>query len=157
MPTRRRIAALAALAVTGLGALAATTYGDPSGLNVTPLALATLDGPVRLDNAGIEMHMRAARDALTARLEFAAHGTTGWHTHPGPVIVQVASGTLTLTRSGRHGCVSETFGPGSGFIEQGDLVHQASAGDEPVVVYATFLARPGTTQYLTPVAAPAGC
>src|SRR4051812_16929118 len=104
-----RIAVLAVLVVAGLGALAASGYGDPSGLSVQPLALATLDGPVRLDNAGIELRTRAARDALTARLEFAAHGTTGWHTHPGPVLVQVVSGTLTLVHPSRHGCVSETF------------------------------------------------
>ena len=112
---------------------------------------------MRLDTAGIEMHTRGARDALMAKLEFAAHGTTGWHTHPGPVLVQVASGTLTLRHPTRTGCASDTFGPGTGFIEPGDLVHEAVAGDEPVVVYATFLAKPGTTNYLVPVAEPAGC
>jgi quercetin dioxygenase-like cupin family protein len=156
--SRRLRASLAAgLAVTGLGALAAIGYGDPSGLNVTPISLATLDGPVRLDTAGIEMHTRGARDSLMARLEFAAGGTSGWHTHPGPVIVEVASGTLTLRTPGRTGCRTQTFGPGSGFIEPGNVVHEATAGSEPVVVYATFLARPGTTSYLVPTERPKGC
>jgi hypothetical protein len=157
MSRRLRAGLAAGLAATGLGALAAAGHGDPSGLEVSPLAVATLGGPVRLDTAGIEMHTRGARDALMARLQFAAHGTSGWHTHPGPVIVQVASGTLTLRHPTRAGCVEETFGPGTGFIENGSAVHEAFAGDEPVVVYATFLAKPGTTSYLTPVPKPANC
>jgi quercetin dioxygenase-like cupin family protein len=156
--SRRLRASLSALlAVTALGAIAAVGYGDPSGLNITPLAVATLDGPVRLDTAGIELHPRGARAALTARLEFGANGTTGWHTHPGPVIVQVASGTLTLRFPTRTGCKVQTFGPGTGFIETGGQIHEATAGSEPVVVYATFLAKPGTTNYLLPAEKPAGC
>jgi quercetin dioxygenase-like cupin family protein len=156
--SRRLRASLSALlAVTALGAIAAVGYGDPSGLNVSPISLATLDGPVRLDTAGIEMHTRGARDALMARLEFAAHGTSGWHTHPGPVIVEVASGNLTLRYPTRTGCHEQTFGPGTGFIETGGQIHEAVAGDEPVTVYATFLAKPGTTSYLVPAEAPAAC
>jgi quercetin dioxygenase-like cupin family protein len=138
--------------------IAGVGYGDPSGLDIQPLALATLNGPVRLDEAGIALHTRGARDALTARLEFAAGGgTTGWHTHPGPVIVQVVSGTLTLRHPTRSGCVDEQFAPGQGFIENGGAVHEAFATTQDVVVLATFLAKPGTTSYLTPVAKPANC
>src|SRR4051794_33396733 len=138
--------------------MVAVGYGDPSGLDIQPLTLATLNGPVRLDTAGIEMRTRGARDALTARLEFAAGGgTTGWHTHPGPVIVQVASGTLTLRHPTRTGCVDETSGPGTGFSEDGGAVQGAFPATEPVVVYAPFLAKPGTTSFLTPVPKPANC
>ncbi len=157
MSRRLRASLAASLVVTGLGALAAVGYGDPSGLNVTPLSLATLDGPVRLDTAGIEMQTRGARDGLMARLEFGANGTTGWHTHPGPVIVQVASGTLTLRFPTRTGCKEQSFGPGTGFIETGGQIHEATAGSEPVVVFATFLAKPGTTSFLVPAEKPAGC
>src|SRR4051812_50143704 len=103
------------------------------------------------------MHTRGARDALMARLEFAAGGTSGWHTHPGPVIVEVASGTLTLRFATRTGCREQTFGPGTGFIETGGQVHEAVAGSAPVVVFATFLAKPGTTNYLVPAEKPANC
>jgi quercetin dioxygenase-like cupin family protein len=154
---RLRASLVAILAVTGLGAVAAVVHGDPSGLSVTPISLATLDGPVRLNTAGIEMQTRGARDSLMARLEFGANGTTGWHTHPGPVIVEVASGQLTLRFATRTGCSTQTFGPGQGFIETGGQIHEATAGSEPVVVYATFLAKPGTTNYLVPAEKPANC
>ena len=157
MSRRLRACLAATLAVTALGGLAAVVHGDPSGLSVTPISLATLDGPVRLDTAGIEMQTRGARDSLMARLEFGANGTTGWHTHPGPVIVEVASGTLTLRFPTRTGCKEQSYGPGSGFIETGGQIHEATAGSEPVVVYATFLAKPGTTSYLVPAEKPASC
>ena len=42
-------------------------------------------------------------------------------------------------------------------IETGGQIHEATAGSEPVVVYATFLAKPGTTNYLVPAEKPANC
>ena len=47
---------------------------------------------------------------------------------------------------------------GQGFIEDGGDVHLArNEGTTPVQLYVTFLARPGTTEFLTEVPAPAGC
>jgi quercetin dioxygenase-like cupin family protein len=157
MPTRLRVG-LICLAVLALGAVAATGYGDPSGLTVTPLGQATLAGPVHFDHGGVQIRTRGPRDTLIARLDFAAGGTTGWHTHPGPVIVAVTSGTLRLRHPDGHGgCHTETIRAGSGFIEGGGDVHKATAVDGPAVVVATFLARPGTTDYLVPVPAPPHC
>ncbi len=39
---------------------------------------------------------------------------SGWHTHPGAVIVQMEQGSLTYTGSN---CVKKTYGPGDTFIE----------------------------------------
>jgi quercetin dioxygenase-like cupin family protein len=153
-----RIGVAASVAAIGLGAAAANGFGNPSGLVVTPLANATLDGPVHVHRAGIEIETRGRRDTLIARLDFAKGGTTGWHTHPGPVIVAIASGTLTLRHPNGHGgCATETFRPGTGFVEAGGDTHEATAVHGPVVVYATFLAWRGTKNYLVPVPAPSGC
>ena len=53
--------------------------------------------------------------------------------------------------------MTETFGPGTGFVETGGMVHEATATGGPAVVYATFLARPGTTSFLDPAPTPVGC
>jgi quercetin dioxygenase-like cupin family protein len=158
MSRRLRAVALAAgLTVTGLGALAAAGYGDPSGLAITPLALATLAGPVHAQSGGVQIDARAPRDAFTARLRFTPGGTSGWHTHPGPVIVQVASGTLTLRQPTLTGCTSRTVDAGQGFVEDGGRVHEVTAGSDGAVVYATFLARPHTADWLVPQPEPPGC
>src|SRR5689334_6761412 len=121
MSRRVRAAVVATgLTATALGALAAAGYGDPSGLAITPLALATLSGPVHAQSGGVQIDTRAPRDALTARLQFSPGGTSGWHTHPGPVLVQVVSGALTLRYPTRGGCVSRKVDAGTGFIEDGD-------------------------------------
>jgi hypothetical protein len=39
---------------------------------------------------------------------------SGWHTHPGPAIVQVKSGTFDITQVG---CTPTKVGPGQTFIE----------------------------------------
>ena len=159
MPLRIRAGVAASLALIAISAAAvASSYGDPSALTVTPLANATLAGPVHIKHGGVQIDTRGPRDTLVARLDFADGGTTGWHTHPGPVIVAVASGTLVLHHPTRNGgCTTETFGPGTGFIEEGGDIHEAIAADGPAVVYTTFLAGPETTNYLVPVPAPAGC
>jgi len=38
----------------------------------------------------------AAADSVVQQITFAPGGQSGWHTHPGPVIVLVKSGTFTL-------------------------------------------------------------
>jgi quercetin dioxygenase-like cupin family protein len=57
--------------------------------------------------------------------KFDPAGTTGWHSHPGPSLVFVVSGTVTNYEIGRHGrCTATDYGPGSGFIDPGvDSVH----------------------------------
>ena len=72
--------------------------------------------------------------------------------------VSVASGTLSLYHAEHRRCERETVTAGQGFIEDGGDVHLArNEGTTPVQLYVTFLAQPGTTEFLTEVAAPAAC
>ena len=72
--------------------------------------------------------------------------------------MSVASGTLSLYHAERRHCHRETVTAGEGFIEDGGDVHLArNEGTTPVQLYVTFLARPGTTEFLTEVAAPKAC
>src|SRR5262249_32629016 len=52
-------------------------------------------------------------------------GTFGWHSHPGPSLVIVKSGTLTVYHA--PDCTPEEFGPGSPlgstFVDQGHDLH----------------------------------
>jgi hypothetical protein len=74
------------------------------------------------------------------------------------VLVSVAAGTLSLFHAEHRRCQRETVTAGQGFIEDGGDVHLArNEGTSPVQLYVTFLARPGTTEFLTEVPAPAGC
>ncbi|MBA3584636.1 MAG: hypothetical protein H0W36_08955 [Gemmatimonadetes bacterium] len=59
-----------------------------------------------------------SQDTTNTRLRVQHFSTnnfdSGWHSHPGAVIVQVEQGSLSYT--GRN-CVKKTYGPGDTFIE----------------------------------------
>jgi quercetin dioxygenase-like cupin family protein len=46
-------------------------------------------------------------------------GTSGWHTHPGPSIVVVKSGTATLYDGDDPSCTPQVYEAGSAFIDRG--------------------------------------
>ena len=49
-------------------------------------------------------------------------GTTGWHSHPGPVFVTVTAGAVTVYNAEDPGCAPRVFTVGQGFIEE-ETVH----------------------------------
>ena len=71
-------------------------------------------------------------------------GTFGWHSHPGPSIVVVKSGELTLYRGDDPACTPNRFGPGSGFVDDGGDIHVVrNEGTVDAVVYVTSLIPQG--------------
>ena len=95
---------------------------------------------------------------LTASITVEPGGSFGWHSHPGPVQVAVTSGTFSLLQVESRRCRKHTFGPGDGFVEDGGRVHDGrNEGSEPVRLYATFLARAGTTEFSQPEPTPKPC
>ena len=49
--------------------------------------------------------------------------TFGWHSHPGPSLVIVKSGTATLYMAADPTCTPHVVPAGSGFVDQGHDVH----------------------------------
>ena len=78
-----------------------------------------------------------------------------WHSHYGPVIVNIISGSLTYIASGT--CDETTYLPGQAFVDAGHgHVHSAyNPGTEPTVFIATFFEAPETGALLIP--ADPGC
>ena len=128
-------------ATVGMVALTAfTTTADaspPKDLNPTTLATASLDTPVHVREDGVRFKTKGATDVRVQKIVFGASSTSGWHHHPGMVMVVVASGSVTVTDE--H-CKTTTYGPGlpdgAAFIE---------SGDEPGLVTSTG----GATNYVT--------
>src|SRR5256885_2591175 len=77
---------------------------------VTPLAAALVPGPIDIDR-------RHPSNVVSVRIDFRAGNTTGWHSHPGPVFVQVVSGAVTLRHAAHGRCLSEVVRAGHGFFE----------------------------------------
>jgi quercetin dioxygenase-like cupin family protein len=139
----RGAVAVAALALVLIGIRGAR--GQAPLLQIIPLAEGSSSENV------VNLHVNGPVDALTADLVFQPGGETGWHYHPGPVVVVIKSGALTETHS--DGCVT-VHPAGSVFFEKADDIHNASNQTGGVTeVYATFL-FPGGTQPLIPAANP---
>jgi len=78
-----------------------------------------------------------------------------WHSHYGPVIVNIISGSLTYV--GSDGCYEKTYAAGEAFVDAGHgHVHSAyNPGTQPTVFIATFFEAPETGALLIP--ADPGC
>ena len=78
-----------------------------------------------------------------------------WHTHYGPVIVNIISGSLTYVPAGS--CEEQTYSAGQSFVDAGHgHVHTAfNPGSQPTVFIATFFEAPETGPLLIP--ADPGC
>jgi quercetin dioxygenase-like cupin family protein len=78
-----------------------------------------------------------------------------WHSHYGPVIVNIMSGSLTYVPAGT--CEDRTYSAGESFVDAGHgHVHSAyNPGSQPTVFIATFFEAPETGPLLIP--ADPGC
>ena len=125
--------------------LAVVAFSQVSPLQIIPLAQGT--DP----DHNVILHMKGATDVLQADLIFQPGATTGWHIHPGPVVVVIKAGALTEIHS--NGCMT-VHHAGSAFFENPDEVHNVvNQGTVVTEVFATFLSPTGT-QPLIPVSDP---
>jgi hypothetical protein len=133
--------AAATVGVVVIGALAAVALGEP-GFGVTPTNLVTakFDHTVHLNSDRVKFQTKDATYVRVQRLDFAANSRSGWHHHPGMVLVTVESGSVTLWQSD---CSSKTYGPG---LPDGAVF--AEGGDDPVQATSTT----GATNYVVLVA-----
>jgi hypothetical protein len=131
----------ATIAVAVVGTSAAIALGS-AGVGFTPENLVTgqIANEVHMNSDRIKFQTKGPTDSRVQKIVIAAGGFSGWHHHPGIVIVSVASGAVTFTNSD---CSSTAYGPGlaagSTFVESGDDPGQASSVGG-ATVYATFIA-----------------
>ena len=128
----------ATVGMVALTAFASTAYASPpTGFTPTTLATASLDSPVQVRGDGVRLRTKGATNVRVQKVVITPDGSSGWHHHPGIVMVVVASGSVTLLNE--H-CEATMYGPGlpngAAFIE---------SGDEPGLVTSTG----GATSYVT--------
>ena len=137
-------AAVATIGVAACGAVAAAALASaPSGFTPTNLVPeAEIAQRVRVNSDRVKLQTKGPVDVRVQRVDIAPGGRSGWHHHPGVVIVAVEAGTVTYLDSN---CDATSYGAGSPngsvFVEAGDESHEArNLTDQPATLYATFLA-----------------
>ena len=139
--TRRRTRIVFAAAAIALCLGTTVTYALLPSTTVPPekVLVGTLAGKTALNVLSVDAFTRAINqahgtNAVLQRLHFAPDQRTGWHTHPGPNIVLLVTGSFTLID---ERCIETQYGPGQGFATGLD-VHEAIAGPEGADFYSLY-------------------
>lgn len=104
-----------------------------------------LSGPIELDRThlvtetrdhGVIFMTKGQSDVYVVANTIVPGGHTGWHSHPGPSIVSVVSGTATEYRSDQPG--GTVYEAGTAFVDEGgDHAHiVVNEGDTNLVLIA---------------------
>jgi len=134
-------------------ALAVTALATPgSGVVSNVISRATLSDGVnlkfknRFTDFEAKLQIKGPADFISQQVTFAPGGTSGWHSHSGPALVSVASGTATFYQGDDPSCSPIVVPAGSAFVEQGEDVHIARNEGTTDLVFKIL--------YITPVGAP---
>jgi len=143
---------LVVLVLVGLLAAAVGTAFGTSSTGVTaetargPLVDRPLDVNMNFGNGTtkVKLSTKGPMEVAVQRIVAAPGATFGWHSHPGPTIVTVSSGTLTLYHA-EHCTVGINYTAGQSFSNLPDEIHLArNEGSVDLVVYASYYVPVGT-------------
>ena len=142
----RKIRWSALAAAVAVAAIAAGVALATPGSGITPtvhVARATLAETANVNADRIRFKTKNPTDVSVVTLRMAPGATTGWHRHPGLVIIAVTEGVGTLYSSD---CSSRAYSAGEVFVETGDdgagVLRNETTSD--VVLTVTFVAPKGS-------------
>jgi quercetin dioxygenase-like cupin family protein len=165
---RRAWALALSLAATGGAVCAANVLATPAtpppDLTTTILAKSTFNQmlltakshPASLWRVKLKTH--GASDFYVVDNKLAPNATTGWHSHPGPSLIFVVSGTVTNYEGDGRTCTPHTYSAPSGFVDPGgDDVHMLrNDTNGPAETIAVQFLPQGAARRID-MPAPAGC
>lgn len=147
-------------ALSGLLALAGLVWAaqftaeatPPSGISFVAVGRATVpEFDVKRKDMALdwELELKAPQpiDVATQVVTFQPGGHSGWHTHPGPVLFTVRTGTLTVYEGEDPSCTPIVFQAGTGAVEAGTSTHSHMVRNE------TNSIAEAVVTYLVPVGA----
>ena len=117
---------LAGLAVLAVATTALATMS--SGLTSTTLAQGNvdqLDAKVKTGDWKLDLDTKGPSTLAISENRVTPGGNFGWHSHPGPSLVIVKSGTSTFYRGDDPDCTPEVHPAGTAYIDPGGVVHIA--------------------------------
>lgn len=89
-----------------------------------------------------DIRVKDVTDVVQQTLTIQPGGDTGWHIHPGIVVLTVKKGTITRKN---YDCSVEVFEAGTSFVKQGWMpLNGVNEGNEELEVHLTYLKPEGT-------------
>ena len=142
--------ALAAIVAAVSCATVAAVLTPSSGIVSSPvLARASFADPTDLKfkikgQSQEVIQVNNAQETVIQQVVIAPGGHTGWHSHPGPVVVLIKSGQMSFYDSEDPTCSVRTYSAGEAFIDSGQgHVHIArNEGSVNLELWATYFDVP---------------
>jgi quercetin dioxygenase-like cupin family protein len=143
---KKLIALLAGLAALVVATTALATMAV--GVTSTPIAQGNvddLDVQVRTGDWKVKLDTKGPTTLAVSENRVAPGGHFGWHSHPGPSLVIVKSGTSTFYRGDDPNCTPQVHPAGTAYVDPGGVVHTArnESLTEDLVVIVTRLVPAG--------------
>lgn len=117
-----------------------------SGITSIPIAkgqFGEIDAKTISSSWQARIDTKGESDLYVLENRIAPGGTFGWHSHPGPSLVIVKAGTLTLYLASDPDCTPHVVAAGSGFVDNGGDVHvvRNEGAVETVVIVTSLVPR----------------
>jgi len=106
-----------------------------------------------------ELETRGLTDGYVVDNKFLPGQSTGWHSHPGPSLIFVVSGSVTNYESHARGCAGVTYPAGTSFIDAGgrDMHMLRDDGTVPAETIAVQFIPSGQPRRIDQPVVPDGC
>jgi len=100
-----------------------------------------------------------AQQTVVQQIVIAPGGSTGWHSHPGPVVVLIKSGQMSFYDGDDPTCTARTYSAGEAFVDSGQgHVHIArNEGSENLEVWAVYFDVPPGGAFRIDAPSPGNC
>jgi len=145
---------VAVKATPGAGVLSATVVARAAFVDPTDIKF-------KIDARGQEVILAPnAQETVVQQIVIGPGGHTGWHSHPGPVVVLVKAGALTFYDGDDPTCTPRTYTQGEAFIDSGQgHVHIARnlSTSENLELWATYFDVPAGAGVRVDKADPGNC
>jgi quercetin dioxygenase-like cupin family protein len=157
-----------------VAAVGAALYGgtvlatNPSGVTTTTFGVARFDDIDATTKTDVDsghatdfwqarINTKGASDLYVLQNTIVPGGTFGWHSHPGPSLVIVKSGTATFYLADDPTCSPRVVTAGHGFVDDGHDTHVVrNEGTVDLVTVVVSLVPAGFARRIDEPA-PAGC
>lgn len=102
--------------------------------------------PPAQDGWEVELKAKPGLDVAVQTITFQPGGQSGWHRHPGPVLISVVEGTMTFYEGDDPSCTPVVRSAGQGFVDTGTHAHIArNETSAPAKNVVTYLVPPGAS------------
>jgi quercetin dioxygenase-like cupin family protein len=151
----KRIHVLAFALITAVAGTSAALAAHVVQLDPATVPTGFLAAHSEIDDVPLSALARAVTpdgaEVSVQHVRLGPNAATGWHTHPGPAVVEVVAGSLTYEDGAANRCRLVTYVSGQGFVDPGfGHVHRAVAGPSGVDFYVVYLLPPGSETHVTP-------